>query len=508
MSGARPAGLASRSAALAAVSVAGTLSGFAREAVVAAALGTSATYDAFLVASLPFELLSVLAASVGAPLLRDYLRRCAEDGPEAADAWWRAVTLAWAAAFLVAGIAAVGSVPLWSEAPADRALLGRLLVAMAPAPALGAVVYLQAARLNARGAFVLPALGGILLNVGVATGAALGAVGASALGLAAGTLAALAGTVLLQARAYRGGGSGAASPGVALAFARLAWPLAALALVVRVHLLLERGFGARLGEGTVAELAYANRFATAPIGIMASVATPLFAMLSAHAVQRDEAALGTLASRASRLTVLLTAPLLAFLVAFAEPLVRLALARGRFPDSAVAPTAMALRAFACASAGWIVADLAQRVLWAQERLRPALAAGVGFLVVNLLAALLLVPAGGGGGLAWARAVAFAAYAGLSLAAARSASPSFGVGGVLRAVGVAAAVSGAMAMLARSAHDALVPAAARGVAGWAALGVAGAVMTAAYGGVLAGVLRHPDAREAFGLLRRRVSRHAG
>jgi putative peptidoglycan lipid II flippase len=123
--------------------------------------------------------------------------------------------------------------------------------------------------------------------------------------------------------------------------------LAVAWIVINCNQIAGRYFATLLGPGSVSALEYAWRFEV-PIAQIVSlaVALPTFALLaqSASANRRDDfrAALAT----SARLLVLAVLPMLAFMVAFREPLTSLWLQRGVFTEDAVHRVASLLPALA------------------------------------------------------------------------------------------------------------------------------------------------------------------
>lgn len=136
------------------------------------------------------------------------------------------------------------------------------------------------------------------------------------------------------------------SPGIefrgdeARAVLRMLVALVLLGLLSRGNQIVARWFASRIGEGAVSALEYGWRFEIPVSQILAfSVALPSFAMmaLQAGAQRIDEFRLTVGAS--VRLTALLVAPVIVFLVVMREPLAVLWFQRGAFSPEAAATVA-------------------------------------------------------------------------------------------------------------------------------------------------------------------------
>jgi putative peptidoglycan lipid II flippase len=126
----------------------------------------------------------------------------------------------------------------------------------------------------------------------------------------------------------------------ARAVLRMLVALIVLGLLSRGNQIVDRWFASRLGEGAVSALEYGWRFEIPVSQILAfSVALPSFAMmaLQAGAARLDEFRATVAAS--VRLTALLVAPVIVFLVVLREPLAVLWFQRGAFSPEAAATVA-------------------------------------------------------------------------------------------------------------------------------------------------------------------------
>ena len=423
------------SARLGMLSVVGLATGLLRESAIAYRFGLSPAYDAFLLASLPFDLFSAIAAIQMAAVQRSLSAREHSVGRGNAYAFWSALTRRLGVSFLALGVACallgrvVLSLGLKSLGHDQRHEIVTLLVLMIPAPALGAWMALQSAALNAEHRFLALPITGILLNVITATAAVtLGSLlGPRALVL--GTVVGLVTGITIQYWLFRRVGFVRerrieTEPGAAGDFFRESRPLIGLAVLGRVYLGVERLLAAGLSAGTVSALAFASRFATIPVAVLSAVGNPLFALLVGHAVRGNLQEFARAGERGMRLTLFVVTPVILFLVLFAEPTVAVLLQRGSFGAADVPLTASAVRAFAWGMFGWVGSDLAARILWARSRYWVTLQLAAAFMLINAVAAVILREVAGGLGLATARSIGFGCYLVLALVMVQRECPDF------------------------------------------------------------------------------------
>jgi len=264
----------------------------------------------------------------------------------------------------------------------------------------------------------------------------------------------------------------------------------------------DKGFGARLAEGTVGALRYARMLMQLPVGVVgqaiATAALPLLARLwsEGRREELDAVVLGTL--RAGLALALLAGA--AFFV-LADPIVALLYERGRFGAADTARVVSLLRVFSFAVPAWVIQQIAVRPFYARNDMwRPML---LGTAVAVAVAPLywLLGARYSAEGLAGAGALGMSlgAVATLLLARRLHGGPDLSA---LASTGVRALAIAALAGFATWVVPVPV------VAGWwgplLELSIGGAVFAAV---ALAGVygLGDPPMREALERLLRRISR---
>lgn len=506
---------------LAIISGVGLVTGLGREMAVAFRFGTNREYDAFLVASLPFELASFVVATQVPALVRAIGEADVAEGAAAGEALGRGVMVAWAAILAGVGVATAIAAPLlvgvlapgMTEPARSRATT--LMLAMAPALLFAGWSALQGAVLNARSHFAAVGLSGVWLNILVAAAVLVAGRALAGVSLVAGTVAGLALAIAVQATVSRRlRAKGPRPKGIPAAQVRRffwnAWPLIAQALLSRGFWVVERNLASSLAEGSVAVLAFGSRFAVIPVALLSAVGAPLFASMAGHSVRGDQAGLARLAERGLRLTLLVAMPLVAFLAVFAGPVVRVFLARGSFGPDAVSRTSAALQAFTIGIVGWIGADLCTRMLWAQAAYLQSLAAAAIFVALELVSGVVLRNALGVTGVALARSVALTGYFLLALFLVARMTAGFSIARVAGSTLAQAAVAAVAVLVVRWIYDLYFATGGGGATPWLVLvlATAGGLSYVAYL-ALARAVGLRDAREviAFAMegARRRLTR---
>ena len=362
--------------------------GYARESLLAYRMGASAATDAYYAAFQIPDLLNYLLAG-GAlsiaflPLYTRYLARGDDAGAE------RFFATVLGTLSLVA-VVATAALWWWAEPlvalqfprfDADtRALTVHLTRIVLPAQICFIAGGIINATLLARQRFVAAAAapliynaaiiaGGIVLapqmEVGVegfAWGALVGAVLGPLLAPWIGTL----GHVRVRARV-------AFDRSFLLYFA-VAAPLMFGQTLLTVDEWYERWFGALLGAGTVAHLAYARRLMQVPVAVVgqaiATAALPTLARLWAEE-RREE--LNQVVERTLQMGLALAVLVAGGFFALAQPLVQVVYQHGRFTAADTEPVAAILSLLSLAVPAWIIQQIAARAFYARgDTWRPML----------------------------------------------------------------------------------------------------------------------------------------
>lgn len=357
-------GLARNTLVVAGATLLSRVLGFVRDVIVAFALGAGAAADAFFVAFRIPNLMRRLfgEGSLTMAFIPVYSRVREEQGELAAQEMARSA-LIWLLLILgaltlvvevLAGPLTYVVAPGFADDPERFGMTVQLLRIVFPYVILICSVALCMGILNAHGQFLAPALAPVMLNVALIGSALAGyyAGGDVAVCMAGGVLG---GGVLqwaLQQPALRRQGftwRGAWSwrdAGVRR-MALLMLPTVFGAAVYQVNILLGTLLASFLPEGSVSYLYYADRLVQFPLGVFGiAVSTAALPSLSALAAKnRMEEFHGTLGS-ALGLTIFISLPAMAGLLALAEPLMKLLFLRGAFTQEAVRASALALLAYA------------------------------------------------------------------------------------------------------------------------------------------------------------------
>lgn len=355
--------IARRAATVAGATLASRALGFVRDLITAFALGAGLFADAFFVAfRIPNLLRSLFAeGSLTMAFIPAFSRVRAEEGEARAQEMARSV-LAWLVAILsVITLLAMLFAPQVTAAIApgfarEPELLGAtadLLRICFPFIVFISAVGLCMGILNAMDHFFAPAFAPCLLNVGFIVAALLGwAMGWNvAYALAWGVLASgLAQWLFQQPFLGRLGFSWRGpwrwrDPAV-MRMGRLMLPSVLGSAVYQINLLLGTLLASFLPVGSISYLYYADRLVQFPVGVfglaVSTAALPSLSRLAASG-QMDEFR-GVIRS-SMRLSLFISLPAMAGLMALAEPLIGLLFGRGAFGPQAVAATATALVAY-------------------------------------------------------------------------------------------------------------------------------------------------------------------
>jgi putative peptidoglycan lipid II flippase len=407
--------------------------GYAREMVLAAQLGAGSQVDAYRAAfQLPDILNYFLAGGAfSIAFVPFYTRERERSGAAAAD---RLVATVLGTMTLLAALATAA---LWWFAeplvalqfrgfPAETlALTVRLTRIVLPAQIFFVAGGIVRAVLMANDRFATQALAPLLYNGAIIAGGGLfgGSFGAEgfAWGVLAGAVLGPFLVPLLDARRARLHMGFRVAPWQRdfLAFLALAAPLMLGLSLLTVDEWYEKWFGARVGEGVVAQLGYARQLMLMPVAVigqaMATAALPALSRLW-HEGRGGEfhRVLGECLRAVAALAVLCAG----VVVALTEPIVAVLFQHGRFTAQDTVNVASLLALLALAMPAWVVQQVAVRGFYARSHMwRPA--------ILGTLVALAVVPLYlelgrryGAPGLAGAGALGMSLYALLTLALLR------------------------------------------------------------------------------------------
>jgi putative peptidoglycan lipid II flippase len=402
------AGVARSAGVVGGATLASRVLGLARDVVLANLFRAGAT-DAFFVAFMIPNLFRRLVAEGSltvsfVPVFTDWLRRSREAAREFFGATWTLGLLAGlvlvAAGILFADPLVRVFAPGFGLDPEKHALCVRLLRLCFPYIGLLMLVALAMGALNALGHFLTPALAPVLLNLCLIGGAVIGHLWLDVPILALGGAVILAGVaqVALQMPPLRRRGM---LPRLRFApghpalrrLGRLMAPAVLGASVYQLNVIVSRILASFLGDGAVSYLYYADRLLEFPLGVfvvaLGTASLPAFSRL-AKAGEREplrDAFTGTLL-----LALGLALPSTAGLILLREPLFAVLFGWNPavFGAGAVEGCARALLFYALGLVPISVARLWVGLCVAHENTATPARGAVVALVVNLLAALVLI----------------------------------------------------------------------------------------------------------------------
>lgn len=391
--------------------------GFARDVGIANVLGAGMVTDAFFIAFKFPNLFRRLfgEGALNAAFVPLYAGRAEaeeneedrESGRDGATRFAGEVAGALTLFMLVFTLIAMGAMPWimiaiapgFADDPAKFALtveLGRIAFPYLLFMTLSALL---SGILNAQGRFGAAAAAPILLNI-VLLGALalihLGIVGAPGPGLAYGV--ALAGALqfaMLALVARRAGllprvPRPRLTPGVKRLIVLMV-PGVVGAGVVQINVMIGDVLASFLAEGSVSYLYYADRVNQLPLGVVGvAVGIALLPLLSRHLKAGRDAEAAESMNRAIEVSLLLTLPAAAALVAVPDAIVLTLFERGAFGPAAAAATADALRAFAIGLPAYVLIKALSPGFWAREDTKTPVQIAAGAVGLNIALALLLM----------------------------------------------------------------------------------------------------------------------
>ncbi len=330
-----------------------------KEFVLAGIYGRSDAMDAFLAAFLiPNLLVNLIAESMNQALVPSLIGVKLRQGQARAQQLLSSSMLSMcgllvAACLMMAALARV-ILPIIASgfSAAKLELSVRLFVALLPVAVLAGIASNCTAVLNTVDRFALPALAQLSVPVLIAGGAILfhqrWGIWAVVYATVAGALVHTAVVAtLMNASGYRLGFAWPAKDAASREVARQYVPVLLSSVVASGGLLVDQAMAAMLPAGSISALAFANRFVSVVITLMAgataSVITPQFSEIIAC---RDWDEYRRTLRTWSRGLALMSVPIAAILMAGAQPLVRITLQHGSFGarDTAVVKTVLAMYA--------------------------------------------------------------------------------------------------------------------------------------------------------------------
>lgn len=396
--------------------------GLVRDAVVAYAFGATGIADAFYVAFRIPNLLRRLVAEGSltvafVPIYTEYLKKSRKQARDVASIVFTMLSLFLAIIIILGVLLAPWIVKLiaygFSDNPVKYHLTVYLTRIIFPYIGLISLVALAMGILNSLKRFAAPAAAPIFLNLGIIAGALIISRWTSqpTLGLAIGVILGGIAQLALQIPSL-------AKEGM---LPRIRFNFKHPALKSLIFMMIPSAFGAAvyqfnvfvitllasfLPSGSVSYLWYADRISEFPLGIFAvSVAVATLPTLSDHAADKDIKAFRNTINYSVRLSFLISIPSAVGLFILAEPIVRVLFQRGAFTPEMTMATAGALKFFAL---GIPLVSADRNLVPSFYALRkPKIPVGTAAiaLVINVIAALVLMKTMAHRGLALAMSIA-------------------------------------------------------------------------------------------------------
>jgi putative peptidoglycan lipid II flippase len=495
--------------------------GVVRDIVLAYFFGQDVITDTYTAAFRVPDMLYLLVAggalsSVFVPVFTQYINDRRED-----DAWRTFGSFITIVGVVAAGLVLVMEIaadfvtrllfPLFSQpVVAETAALSRILL---PAQWCFFVGGLMMGVLQARGRFLVPALGPVIYNITIILGGLLGGwlfyrqpqVGISLMTWGA-LIGAVVGNFLLPLWDLRRSGArwklgiDLRHPGV-VRVGRLLLPAVLGLSLSQLGFWITQSFLPEGGE--ISALKYAYNLTQAPIGIFAQAsAIVLFPTISLLAAQKDWPAFRTEVSQGIRRILFLTVPASLLMTVLAEPIIRLLYAGPRYGDAEIAQAASALRIYSLGTFAWSAQAVLGRGFFAMQDTRTPLSITKAMIVLFTLSCFALNYLLGFEGLALAMSLVATVNMGIFLVLLGRRVGGLDIRGMARSAArifAAAALSGGAAWGVLRALDAVIADTKPGAA--LQLAVAGGVALAVYVGACA-LLRVPELSGVRAMFRRR------
>ena len=351
-----------------------------KEFTVAGVYGRSDAMDAFLAAFLiPNLLINLISESMNQALVPTLIRVREREGHERAQQLLSSsmlwVCLLLTAASVVMALAAPGFFPLIAShfPPAKLALSIRLFYALLPVVLITGIATNCTAVLNTMDRFALPALAPVATPLAIILAALLLS---NRLGIWAMVYATLAGALvhagmvawMMDSRGYRLRLYWHGTTEATREVARQYGPVLLSGVVASGGLLVDQSMAAMLPAGSVSALAYANRFVSVVVtllaGAVSSAVVPHFSRMIAH---RDWTGCRSTLHTWVRLTALVSTPIALALIAGSHWLIRLTFQHGVFGPSDTALVTPVLAMYAIQIPFFVSSRVFYRFLVAMRR---------------------------------------------------------------------------------------------------------------------------------------------
>jgi putative peptidoglycan lipid II flippase len=374
-----------------------------KEIAVAAVYGRSDDLDAFLAAALiPGLLINLISESMNQALVPTLVRVREQEGHDRAQQLlsnsmlWMCVLLG--AVSLAMAIGARAFFPLIaSHFPAEKLDLAvRLFYGLLPVVLITGIATNCTAVLNTLDRFALPALAPVATPLAIILGALLLS---ARCGIVAMVYASLAGALvhaavvmgMMGSQGYRFRLHWYGMTEATREVGRQYGPVLLSGVVASGGLLVDQSMAAMLPAGSVSALVYASRFVSVVLtllaGAVSTAVTPYFSRMIAH---RDWAGCRSTLRTWVRLTVLISAPIAAALMAGSHWLIRITLQHGAFRSRDTAEVAPVLALYALQIPFFVCSRVFYRFLVAMRRTDLILYCGIINLALDVALNLILM----------------------------------------------------------------------------------------------------------------------
>lgn len=382
--------------------------GLVRDVIIAHQLGATADTDAYTAAFKVCDLLMYLVAggalsSTFIPVFKEYLHQNKER--QAWQAFSVVVTVTAIVAVLFVVLAEIftptfvhlNNTGYTADQIARTVPLVRIIL---PAQIFFMVGGLLMGTLNARGQFLIPALGPSIYNIGIIFGAAvLYPLGLGLPGLMWGALlGAFIGNFALQlvpvariGMRYRPSLM-VLHPGAVKVW-RMMLPIVLGVSLPNVDQLITGNFASDLPTGSQAAVQFAIRMMLIPIGVFAqAMGIAILPTMATQAAANQRRAFRATLSKGLRTILFLTVPSSALLFLLAQPVVVFLLQSGRFTPAATLMTASALRFYSLGIFAWSAQAILTRGFYALQDSRTPVISGTIMTVLFIIMSWLVVTA--------------------------------------------------------------------------------------------------------------------
>jgi len=374
-----------------------------KEIAVAGVYGRGDAMDAFLAAALiPSLLVNLIAESMNQALVPTLIGVREREGSGAAQQLlssamlWLGVLLVLASAAMALAAHAIFPLIASHFPPAKLALSIRLFYALLPIVPLTGIATICTSVLNTLGRFTVPALAPLVISASIIAGALFMG---QRFGIWAMVYSTVAGTLLhvciVATMMHRSGYRFSLrwhgmSPAVAQV-GRQYGPVLLSGVVASGGLLVDQSMAAMLAAGSVSALVYANRFVSVVLALLAgaistAIVPPISRSIAHHEWQICRAMLRTWV----RNTAAVAAPITILLIAFAHPLVHIALQHGAFGPHDTTVVAQVLAMFAIQIPFFAASRVYYRFLVAMLRTDLVLYCGIINLALDIVLNIVLM----------------------------------------------------------------------------------------------------------------------